>query len=105
MLALENIPELKPTHSQIQKQVSELLKYGGWFVYPNRQDELSYAGISDITALKDGRTIWIEIKTEKDKQKPKQIEFQKRVEQAGGEYLVAHSIDDVSHLVDGLIRW
>jgi len=105
MLALKEIPELRLTHSQIQAQVSQFLRVDGYFVFPNRQDQLSYAGISDLTAIKDGRIIWIEIKTDRDTQNPKQIKFQKDIEENDGEYRVARSIDDIEDLCEGRIKF
>ncbi len=45
-------------------------------------------GTADISATIAGRSVKIEIKVNKDKQRPAQIEYQKQVEKSGGLYLI-----------------
>lgn len=51
-------------------------------------------GISDIIAIVNGEFWGIEVKN-KDKQSINQMYFQERVENAGGKYIIARSLDDV----------
>jgi hypothetical protein len=69
----------------------------GWFLFPIMQGPLSYRGISDFYAIKDGRGIWMEIKTPTGKQSKHQIKFQVDIERAGGEYMI---VRDVQELID-----
>ena len=66
-------------------------------------------GTADLMVLKDERIfssdgefgfkpLWLELKAEKGKQSPAQVEFQKRVEAEGHKYAVVRSIDDVKAL-------
>lgn len=55
-------------------------------------------GVSDIIAVIDGRFIGIEVKTKRGRQSADQILFQKRLERAGGVYVVARCVEDVEHL-------
>ena len=49
-------------------------------------------GVADMCFLKpDGKTCWIEWKTEKEKQKPKQIEFEQLCISLGHEYHIVRS--------------
>lgn len=84
--------------TDIRKQVQDLLRWKGWFVYYNLQSLGCYAGLSDLVAVKNGRIIHIELKTRSGKQSDNQIKFQTDLEAAGGEYLVARGIEDVEHL-------
>lgn len=51
-------------------------------------------GTSDVKAVIAGRMFAIEIKIRKDKQSEAQIEYQKKVESAGGIYFVAKTFDE-----------
>lgn len=55
----------------------------------------SMNGVPDIVAVKDGVYYAIEVKDKKGKQQTSQVQFQKRIERAGGVYILAKSIDDV----------
>lgn len=55
-------------------------------------------GLSDILAVKDGRTYFIEVKGEKGQRSEDQHEFGRRAIMAGAEYVVARAIDDVQRL-------
>jgi hypothetical protein len=60
-------------------------------------------GCGDITGiLKDGRRLEIECKVPGEKQSGAQKAFQVIIEQYGGEYLVASSLDDV---IAAVKRW
>jgi hypothetical protein len=50
-------------------------------------------GTADISATVKGRSVKIEVKVGRDRQRPKQIEYQKQVEAAGGIYLLVKSFD------------
>ncbi len=56
-------------------------------------------GQPDIIAILPGGIFCgIEVKTPKGKQSPDQILFQKRLERAGGVYIVARNIADIEHI-------
>lgn len=57
-------------------------------------------GVSDLIVTKGKRTAYIECKAEGGRQSDAQYMFQAAVEDAGGYYVVARSIDDVSHMLD-----
>jgi hypothetical protein len=88
----------KLSESEIQSQIKSYLKLQGWFVFKNHQSLGSHKGIADLYAIKNGKSIWIEVKTSKGKQSEDQIKFQINIEASGGTYKVARSVHDVINL-------
>ncbi|MBO8136781.1 MAG: VRR-NUC domain-containing protein [Desulfotomaculum sp.] len=82
----------------IQRQIKEYLQWHGWLVVKIHQSLGSYKGIADLYALKNGRSVWIEVKTPKGKQSKDQEQFEKDIKAHGGEYMVARSVEDVMGL-------
>ena len=98
--------------ASVQKQIVDYLRQTGWFVAITSQKGFSFAtpGLPDLIATKkqkrschrgahimcsDPRTIWIEVKGSKGKQRFAQTMFQEGLEHFGGEYLLANSLDVV----------
>lgn len=82
--------------SEIQKQCIEYLNWNRWYVihnYKNKRPRVK--GISDITIIKDGRTIWCEFKSETGKQRPEQIDFMNNIRAFGGEYIIIRSLEQL----------
>ena len=94
------------THRQpeslIKSAVKQFLQLGGWFVFPIVQSALSYKGIADLCAVREGHTVWVEIKTATGVQSGWQEQFEADVTAHGGEYIVARSTADVAHLCECL---
>ena len=82
----------------VRRQIQDYLRWTGWFVYYNLAGLGSYPGLSDLVAVRDGRVVYIEVKTPKGVQSEKQKRFQRKLEAAGGEYVLARGIEDVEHL-------
>lgn len=51
-------------------------------------------GIFDVSATIRGRSVWIEVKSGKDRLSPDQLIFKQEIERAGGLAFVAHSTDE-----------
>jgi len=84
------------TEQQIQSDISEYLKWAGWFVFKiHQQGKYCYKGITDLIAIKNGTTAYIEVKTPTGKLRPEQVKFMDDVKEHGGLHLVARSVDDV----------
>ena len=83
------------TEAMIQKQIRDYLQLTGWFVVKIHQSLGSYKGIADLYAIKDGRSIWIEVKTTKGVLSKHQERFWDDIQLHGGEYFVARSVEDV----------
>lgn len=94
----EKVPMLK--ESDIQRQIKEYLQWRGWFMVKIHQSLGSYRGIADLYALKNGRHVWIEVKTPAGRQSVDQERFQADVEAHGGTYVLARCVDDVAGLVE-----
>lgn len=85
----------KNPESIIQTQVRNLLRLDGWYVIRHQQGLGSHPGLSDLTAIKDGLTIYVEIKTPRGYQSDKQKKFQKDIELHGGKYIICRSVEDI----------
>lgn len=96
------------SESDIVNAVGTYLTYKGIFWYRQNTGATRTAtggflrfgikGAPDIVAVKDGRYIGIECKSEKGIQSPDQKAFQLALELAGGRYILARSIDDLQTL-------
>ena len=83
------------TETDIRHQVQYYLRLKGWFVFYNLQGLGSYRGISDLTAVRAGRVLFIELKTARGRQSDYQKQFQADLEAAGGEYVLCRGVDDL----------
>ena len=88
--------------SDIQRAIRDYLRLMGWFVWHNLQSLGSYRGLADLTAVKDGTVLFIEVKTSKGRLTQHQERFRDHLTQAGGHYVVARSIDDVEEAIKRL---
>jgi len=94
-------------HGQLEKIVKEFLIASGWFVFANvegrnKVGKHSIPGISDLTAIKSGITLWIEIKAGKDTLRDSQIKFRDNVQSHGGRFLEVHDIEDILNYIKNL---
>lgn len=89
---------IKIKESDIRKQIKQYLEIKGWFTYWNLQGLGCYPGLSDLVAIKDGRTVHVEVKRPKGRQSDKQKKFQADIEAAGGEYVIAKCIEDLQEV-------
>ena len=90
------VPEtIKLSEKEIQNQIRDFLRANGYFVIRHQQGLGSLKGLSDLTAIKNGNTLYIEVKTPKGVQSKYQKEFQEAIESHGGTYILARSIEDV----------
>lgn len=87
---------------ELKQAIKKYLRLTGWFIFHVQQGMYSYHGIADMVAVRDGIHLWIETKIMPRKQSPAQIKFQYDIEQAGGIYILAYSIDDLIEKVQVL---
>ena len=85
-----------PSETDIKQQIKAYLRYRGWFVFHILQGVGAYKGISDLIALRQGRVLFIEVKTPRGKQSEEQIMFENAIRSSGGEYILARSVTDVA---------
>ena len=84
--------------SLILRQVREYLQLKGWDVTRHQQGPLCRRGFPDLTAIRDGRTIYIECKTATGRLSAHQEAFRDAIEAHGAEYIVARCLEDVVDL-------
>lgn len=110
----------QPTEHDIQNTIAETLIWDGWLVMrinsgAMRPDDgeryVSFvswqslgwnwrdSGVGDLLAMRDGEGVVIEVKTHKGRQRKSQKEFQTACEERGVQYILARSLDDVTHLL------
>ena len=90
--------------TDIQNSVRDLLRADGWFVIRHQQGMGAHKGLSDLTALKDGETIYVEIKTPKGRLSEWQEIFKHDIEAHGGRYIVCRSIEDIYPVLTSISR-
>jgi Holliday junction resolvase len=84
----------------VKRQIKDYLWIKGWFNFPLLQSLGCYPGAPDRIAIKDGRVLFIEIKSATGKQSPYQKRFEKYVTACGGEYLLARCVEDVMTIIE-----
>lgn len=107
MASFSSSPEL--SEAQIQNQILDYLtkkgytcwrqntagiynQQGGFYRKPSKYH---VNGVSDIIVLSEGKAYFIEVKSHSGRQEPDQVLFQKFVERAGCEYILAYCLEDV----------
>jgi len=85
----------------VKRQIKDYLWLRGWFNFPLLQSLGCYPGAPDRIAIKDGRVLFLEIKSPTGKQSPYQKRFEKYITQCGGEYLLARCVEDVMNVIEG----
>lgn len=84
----------------IRRAITDALRRSGWAVFYIFQGLGSYKGISDLIAIRDGRTVFIEVKTQTGRQSDYQKEFQRVCQAHGVRYILARSVNDVEELLN-----
>ena len=87
--------QLLPSHSDLQHQAKDYLQLRGWAVMWHQAGLGTYPGFSDLSAIKDGRTIYVEIKAGKDRLRRDQIEFKVMIEAQGGTFIEYRRLEDL----------
>lgn len=88
------------TESEIQSQIKQYLTLRGWFCFKIHQSALSYKGIADLYACKNGRSAWIEVKTESGKLSTHQKDFEANLQHQCVRYIVMRDVDDAVKLCE-----
>lgn len=57
------------------------------------------SGVPDICGVYKGKSIWIEVKSVEGKLSPQQVRVGSRIKSAGGEWIIARSVEDVKSLL------
>ncbi len=86
--------------TQIRHSITEALRLAGWDVTYHLQGIGCRIGFPDLTAMRDGETVYIEVKTETGRQSQQQKEFQRICKAHGCRYILARSLQDVEDLLN-----
>ena len=91
--------KIKISENDIKLQVKQYLSFKGWFHFPLTAGLGSYKGIPDRMAIKNGRTIYLEVKKPGGKQSPSQVEFGGNIKYQKGEYYLIDDLDDLIKII------
>jgi Holliday junction resolvase len=78
---------------KVKAKIKAHLEKEGWLFVSLMQTSMN--GIPDVVALKDGRAVFIEMKTEKNKPTDLQLHRIAQLQKAGFTAFVARSVEDV----------
>lgn len=87
--------------TDIQNAIRDYLRWHGWFVIRHQQSLGSHKGLSDLTAIKDGWTVYIEVKTTTGTLSDDQKIFCDEIMANGGTCIIGRGIEDVKFLCEG----
>ena len=79
----------------LKASIRQLLDTVGIFHYNAWGGPMSPKGVPDLICCQNGRLIGIEVKTKTGRLSPEQVEFIKRINDAGGLAFVARDLDTV----------
>jgi hypothetical protein len=86
----------KQPETMILRAVRDYLRIHRWYVVRIQQGMGCHKGVSDLVAVRDGRTVWIEVKTPTGRQSEAQRVFEHEIDGHGGEYHVVRSVEDAA---------
>ena len=87
----------------VKRAVREHLRGQGFFVYPNTAGMGAHPGLSDLTAVRGGVTLWIECKSASGRLSRAQEQFRADIESHGGTYVLCRSVDDLAAITGGCL--
>lgn len=100
--------------NKVQREVCEELTRRGWFAFRLQSagifdqargvyrmpQPFQINGVPDVCAIKAGRVLWIECKTDVGVQSAAQKLFEKAIRSKGGEYFLIRSKEDLHECLD-----
>lgn len=110
---------IKEKEKDVQRAILDYLELRGEFYYRNntgafvfpatdhsarRFIRASTKGAPDIVVVRDGKYIGVEVKGTDGRQSEDQMDFARRLIKAGGEYILAHSLDGFIQQFDALTK-
>ena len=100
IIFLMGISCIKLSEKNIQAQCIDYLRITRWYVVENYRNTKWVPGVPDICAVRGGRTVWIEFKTEIGKQSECQKQFEQNIKFHGGEYIIVRSLEGLMEYLD-----
>ncbi len=94
------------TEAQVMTQVKGYLQAAGWYVMRIHQSLGSTKGLPDLVCLKDGRTIYVECKSQRANTKLSKYQeaVRREIEAHGGIFILARSYKDVKKALEEEVR-
>lgn len=83
----------------LKRTITKYLQWKGWRVKRIQQSALSEPGLPDLFCFKDGRVVFVEVKTPKGRLSPHQEAFRRECVEECVPYIVARGIEDVLDMV------
>ena len=92
--------KFKISENDVKLQVKQCLSVMGWFSFPLTAGMGSYKGSPDRIAVKNGRVLFLEIKKPVGwKHSDPQKQFQKDINDYGGEYYLIRELEDLIKII------
>jgi hypothetical protein len=100
--------------SHIEETILQYLNYSGWLAWKNissgnwdakrkcyrkHKSKFAIPGVSDIIAIKNGRVLFLEVKTKAGRLLDSQIIFKRILQEKGGEYFIVRSVEDTMEII------
>jgi hypothetical protein len=85
----------------VLRQCRGYLRATGWYVIRNHQSMGSHRGLSDLTIIKGGRVIFLEIKATGGTLSDYQIKFCEDIRVQGANYMWVNSLDELMQYLEG----
>ncbi|HXK36135.1 MAG TPA: hypothetical protein VJ553_00960 [Candidatus Paceibacterota bacterium] len=94
---LRDDPTRQLTHDELVAQAAQYLTLMGWFVIVTHgpKHRPITPGVTDLIAMRRGQNLLLEVKTERRKQDPDQVEFADRAIRCNLEVRVVRTLDEV----------
>lgn len=89
----------KQVESGLKRTIREFLMWNDFYVATIQGGPFGTAGVSDLIAVRGGRTLFLEVKTATGKLSDAQAEFGRNINEHGEEYCVVRSVEDVEQLL------
>lgn len=89
--------------NRVKNSIKAYLKRDGWMIQPNFQlgpMPKEWRGRPDMEAYKNGKVIFIEVKSKTGRQSDYQKVYQKKLEEHGMIYILARSVEDLRPYLD-----
>ncbi len=92
----------KMSEAEVLIQVRAYLEATGWLVMRIHQSLGSKPGLPDLICLKDGKTIYIECKSQRSRAKLSGAQeiMRQEIQAHGGVYIVAKEIEDIEAVIN-----
>lgn len=99
----KGLRSMKIKESDVRAGIKKYLALTGWLCYSNLQGLGCKVGLSDLTILKKGVVVWVELKRPGGKQSPAQLKFETEIRRAGGNYVCVHSVEELQNYIKGAL--